>query len=138
MRSSIELAVLMAVPGRDGGADVDACAGSTGGASSGGAAVSVALMSAAGAAAPGAGDSARTGVEDRDAAPNWAIGGIFGSGGVEDCNGGCTPMGTRPPGRGAALELREGGPLGGGGDGAAMEVASAPAFLLTHFFRLGS
>ena len=67
----------MAVPGRDGGAEADACADNVGGANSGAAGGRL-VVAAVAAAAPGsaadaftwAGESARTGVVDRDVVPS--------------------------------------------------------------------
>ena len=177
-RSSIELALPVAVPGRDGGADegaaspgvagadvavpaplaaaampampaaavsggdseftsVDFCSGLAADTTPGAAAAAAAT--AVEGTAVAAGDPTRRG-EDAPGSPALRYGavGMRGSGGVADGTGGAGPIGILPPGRGAALTLRDSGPRGGGAVGFAALAASAPAFLFTHFLRSGS
>ena len=119
-KSSMLLAVLIPVPGLEGGPDAN-----------GG------LASAGGLAGPSLSDGT-PGVLARDPGP--PIGG-----GIDELRGGIEVGGRRPVGGPAgwfgppdALRAVAGGPLGGGGVAAGFDASDGPAFLLIHFLSSGS
>ena len=119
-KSSMLLALLMLVPGRDGGPEASGGRASVGGL-----------------AAPSLSDGT-PGVLARDGMPigggiDELLGGIE-VGGRRPVEGG--PIGGVPPD--ALLAAAGGPPRGGGGVAAGLAVSVAPAFLLTHFLSSGS
>ena len=119
-KSSILLALLILVPGRDGGPEA-----------SGGRARVVGL-------APPSLSDGTPGVLAREGIP---IGG-----GIDELLGGIEVGGRKPAGGGpiggvppdALLAAADGPPRGGGGVAAGFTVSTAPAFLLIHFLSSGS